>query len=82
MTEIEYLDGLLDRPPFGWFVRDVLPITDERKFEWVAFMIDVDPDGLAYRTCSPREAFVLIPGKHCDRDGAWDALEDMLATRH
>ena len=23
-----------------------------------------------------------IPGKHRNRDAAWDALEDMIATRH
>jgi hypothetical protein len=26
--------------------------------------------------------FVSIPGKHRDKDAAWDVLEDMLATRH
>jgi hypothetical protein len=28
------------------------------------------------------EAWVRIPGKHRNRDAAWDALEDMIATRH
>jgi hypothetical protein len=36
------------------------------------------PDGR--RTA--REAFVRIPGKHRNRDAAWDALEEILATRH
>lgn len=29
-----------------------------------------------------REAWVRVPGKHRNRDAAWDALENMLATRH
>jgi hypothetical protein len=29
-----------------------------------------------------REAWVRIPGKHRTRDEAWDALEDVEATRH
>jgi hypothetical protein len=28
------------------------------------------------------EAWVRIPGKHRSWDAAWDALEDMMATRH
>jgi hypothetical protein len=36
------------------------------------------PDG----SSTAREALVRILGKHRNRDAAWDALEDMLATRH
>jgi hypothetical protein len=28
------------------------------------------------------DAWVLIPGKHSGLDAAWDALENMIATRH
>jgi hypothetical protein len=28
------------------------------------------------------QAWVLIPGKHKNEDAAWDAIEDMMATRH
>jgi hypothetical protein len=36
------------------------------------------PDG--NRTA--HEAWVRVPGKHRNRDAAWDALENMIATRH
>src|SRR5260370_15718088 len=36
------------------------------------------PDG----SRTAREAWVRVPGKHRDKDAAWDALEDMIATRH
>jgi hypothetical protein len=36
------------------------------------------PDG----SRTARQARVLIPGKHRNWDAAWDAMEDMLATRH
>jgi hypothetical protein len=38
---------------------------------------DYRPGG---RTAQQR--WLRIPGKHRDRDAAWDALEDMIATRH
>jgi len=41
MTAIEFLD----RPPTGWFVLDVMRF-EARKRNWVALMIDVDPDDL------------------------------------
>jgi hypothetical protein len=34
------------------------------------------------RSRTAREAWVRIPGKHRNKDAAWDALEDMIATRH
>jgi hypothetical protein len=36
-----------------------------------------DPNGRVVR-----EAWLRIPGKFRNKDAAWDALEDMLATRH
>jgi hypothetical protein len=33
----------LDHPPPGWFVLDVMK-KESRKRDWVALMIDVDPD--------------------------------------
>jgi hypothetical protein len=70
----------VDLPPPGWFVLDVMKITDARKLDWCALMIDVDPDEMQHCPC--KSAFFCIPGKHRNRDAAWDALEDMLATRH
>jgi hypothetical protein len=29
-----------------------------------------------------REAWVRIPGRYRNKDAAWDAAEDMIATRH
>jgi hypothetical protein len=36
------------------------------------------PDG----SRTAREAWVRVPGKHRDKDAAWDALQDMMTTRH
>jgi hypothetical protein len=95
MTPIEYLD----RPPVGWFALDVMR-KEARKWDWVALMVDVDPDDLESCTCDfptlfyvhpkdyqpgerkARQRWVRIPGKHRDRDAAWDALEEMMAMRH
>jgi hypothetical protein len=72
MAAIEYLD----RPPLGWFALDVMR-KEKRRWDWVALMVDV-PDG----SRTAREAWVLVPGKHRNQDAAWDALQDMIATRH
>jgi hypothetical protein len=29
-----------------------------------------------------QQRWLRIPGKHRNKDAAWDALEDMMATRH
>jgi hypothetical protein len=29
-----------------------------------------------------REVYVRVPGKHRNWEAAWDALQDLLATRH
>jgi hypothetical protein len=71
---------LLDRPPPGWFVLDVMR-TDWRKSDWVALMIDVDPDDRPHsRPVS--EAWLRVPGKHRNRKAAWAALQNMMGTRH
>jgi hypothetical protein len=85
----------LDRPPQGWFVLDVMRKTS-RKWDWVALMIDVEPEDLKNCICDfpalftvhpkdyrpgDREAhqgWVRIPGKHRDRDSAYDALLNMM----
>ena len=36
------------------------------------------PDG----TRTAQEAWVRVPGKHRNKDAAWDALDDLIATRH
>ena len=77
MTAIEYLD----RPPHGWFVLDVMRKVARRR-DWVALMVDVHPDDLRTSTYDYGQCWVRIPGKHKNRDAAWDALQDMMATRH
>jgi hypothetical protein len=80
MTDLNYLD----RPPAGWHVLDVMRRSSRRKWDWVALMIDVDPDDFLARradTSSP-ECWVRIPGKHRTREAACEALQDLLATRH
>ena len=77
MTAIEYLD----RPPPGWFVLDVMR-KESRKWDWAALVVDVDPDDLKNRPWAVHQSWVRIPGKHRNRDDAWDALENLIATRH
>ena len=95
MTAIEQLDRRLA----GWFVLDVMR-EKSRKWDWVALMVDVDPDDLKTCTCDfpalfyvhpndyrpgdriAHQRWVSIPGKHSNRDAAWVALENMVATRH
>jgi hypothetical protein len=79
MTAAQYLDA----PLVGWFVLDVMR-KKARSWDWVALMIDVHPDDFIAHRANPKEPgrWVRIPGKHRHRDAAWDALEDMLETRH
>ncbi len=75
--KIEYLDS----PPVGWFVLDIR--REKRNRDWVALMIDVDPDAFISGAAFPTAPLCLvrIPGAHKRRDAAWDALQDMMATR-
>lgn len=95
MTAVEYLSG----PAPGWFALDVMR-EGERRRDWVALMVDVDPDELKTCVCEfpalfyvhPKEyrpgsrkvqqRWLRIPGKPKNKDAAWDALENLLATRH
>jgi hypothetical protein len=73
---IEYLD----RPPPGWFVLDVMRC-EARKWDWCASMLDVPYDDFMNHRAA-RHCWVRIPGKHRTRDDAWEALENMMVTRH
>jgi hypothetical protein len=94
MTTIEYLD----RPPTGWFVLDVMRSNsrkhdwvalmidvhpDELKHCRckIAFLY-VRPNEYRPGSCTAREVYVRIPGKHRNWDAAWDALQELVATRH
>lgn len=71
----------LDRPPAGWFTLEVMRADGRRRLDWVALMIDAHPDDFKnYRVETAREAWVRVPGKHKNRDAAFDALEAMLAA--
>ena len=60
MSDTEYLD----RPPTGdWFVLDIMP-KDQRSRDWVALMIDVDPDVVKHSPVQVRSLWVRVPGKH------------------
>jgi hypothetical protein len=76
----------LDKPPAGWHALDVMRAgSNSRKWDWVALMIDVHPDDLkSYRPGSRKaqQRWLHIPGKHKNKDAAWDALRDILETRH
>lgn len=41
-------------------------------------VFEYKPDG----SRTAREAWVRVPGKHRNHDAAWDAFQDMMATRH
>jgi hypothetical protein len=56
MTAIEYLD----RPQSGWFAIDVMQ-EESRKQNWVALMIDVDPDELKNCACDFPALFYVDP---------------------
>jgi hypothetical protein len=54
MTSTEYLD----RPPAGWFPVNVMKAGDNRKWDWVALMVDVHPDELKHCLC--KTAFLFV----------------------
>jgi len=69
---IEYLD----RPaPGNWFVLDVMKKTS-RKWDWVALMVDVDPEDLQYCVCEFPALFYVDPDAH--RPGHREAHQHYL----
>ena len=66
-----------------WHILDVMPKNNRgRKPQWTALLIDVDPDDFVERRCDASESCLLDLGRHKSRDEAWDAAEQMIATRH
>lgn len=58
-------------------------LTHEGADDWVALMIDMDPDEFGRERGRPvQQRWVYVPGLHQDIDSAWEALLDMLETRH
>jgi hypothetical protein len=71
----------LEQPPADWFVLDVMQC-HARGRDWTALMIDVDPDHYRAGFRAAQQCWVRIAGKHGNRTAAWNALENMMATRH
>src|SRR5438094_6590490 len=65
---IEYLD----RPQAGWFALDVMR-EKARKRDWVALMVDVDPDELKHCVC--KIAFLYVHPNEYRPDGSRTARE-------
>jgi hypothetical protein len=93
MTMLEYLD----RPPAGWHALDVMK-ERERDWVALMIDVHPDDlktcacefpalfyvHPKTYRP-GPRKAqqrWLRIPGKHRNKHAAWDALQDLLETRH
>jgi len=68
-------------PPLNdWFVLALMR-ESSRKWDWVALMIDVHPDDYCRGDRTARQCWFCVPGKHRNKDAAWDALEGLMATR-
>ena len=57
----------LDRPPPGWFALDV--VREGRKWDWVALMVDVEPDELKHCACNFPALFYVHPKEHSPVEG-------------
>ena len=53
----------LDRPAPGWFALDVMR-EKPRKWDWVALMVDVDPDDLKHCACDFPALFYVHPADY------------------
>jgi hypothetical protein len=54
---------ILDRPTPGWFSLGVMR-KQARKWDWVALMVDVDPDDLKNCTCDFPARFYVHPEEY------------------
>ena len=79
MTAIEQLDRRLA----GWFVLDVMR-EKSRKWDWVALMVDVDPDDLKTCTCDFPALFYVHPNDYRPGDRIahqrWTPSQESTAT--
>jgi hypothetical protein len=72
MTETKNRIPRLDRPPIGWSPLDVMQ-TGGSKVEWVALMVDVDPEELGECVC--KIAFLYVDPEDYHPDGSRTAQE-------
>jgi hypothetical protein len=73
-----------DHPPPGWHILDVMRESDHKP-GWAALLIDVPYEDFSAWKDAGRpvhECWFRIPGKHPSREAAWEALEDLMETRH
>jgi hypothetical protein len=92
-TAIKYLD----RPPAGWFVLDIARAQSRRSWVALMIdvppdelkhcrcgvaMLYIDPREYRPGTRTAHEGWLRIPGRHRTKRAAWNALQDMIATRH
>lgn len=59
MTGVEYAP----KPPAGWFILDVMR-REDRGRDWVALMIDVNPDDLSTCVCEFPALFYVHPNDY------------------
>jgi hypothetical protein len=90
MADIEYLD----QPPAGWFPVTVCPTGKKGELsydwhrpamrdDWVGLFTDLDPgDRLLHADCTAREVWVRVSGSYPGSEAAWEALLDLMETRH
>ena len=76
MTAIETFECL----PAGWIVLNVYR-REARSRDWTALVVNIHPH-LCPHPGALRQGLLPVPGRHEDRNAAWDALQNMMATRH
>lgn len=95
MSTIEYLDRppagwfaidvmkVDDRRKWDWcaLMIDAHP-DDLKNCRCKVAWLYIDPREYRPGSRTAREAYVRVPGKHRNKEAAWDALQEMLATRH
>jgi hypothetical protein len=77
----------VDKPPAGWFALTVCPQGEQGapSEQWVGLITNTHPDQAQhdYRAGRVRrDAWLRVPGEYPDQDAAWEALLDLMETRH
>ena len=95
MTAIEYLDRPApgwfaldvmrrDKRKWDWAALMVDVDPDDLKNHACDFpaLFYVNPKDYRPEGATARQCWVIIPGKHRNKDAAWGALQSMMTTRH
>lgn len=75
------MTATIDHVPDGWIILDVMR-RSAHSWTWVALVVDEWPHVCAEQGRMGQAAWLPVPGKHQNRDAAWEALQDMTETRH